>query len=54
MLCEVCGRQKSLMVDESMCVDCFEELPHEQDEAVCKDFYSDLETSLIYNLEDTA
>ena len=48
MLCESCGRQKTLMVDETICVDCFEELPHEQEEAV----RSDLEQSLVYNLED--
>ena len=48
-LCEVCGLQKTLMVDEMICVDCFEELPHEKEEAVCSDF----EQSLVYNLEDT-
>lgn len=52
-LCDVCGRQKTLMVDETICVDCFEELPHEQEEAICRDLYSDLEELTVHTLEDT-
>ena len=45
MLCEFCGSQKTLMVDETICIDCFEEMPHEEDEAVCSELLSGLTLS---------
>jgi hypothetical protein len=41
MKCLSCRRENQLMVSEDLCLDCFQELPHEEDEIICADSYAE-------------
>ena len=39
MTCLSCRRSDQIMVSEELCLDCFQELPHEEEEIICSDSY---------------
>jgi hypothetical protein len=37
MICSLCGHTKDVLIDDEICVECFEMLPHELEEICCFD-----------------